>query len=144
MQRVAVKGVAVGQLDHPAEVHDGHSIGDVFHDRQVVGNEQKRQMELGLELLEEIEHLRLYRDVQCGHRLVGDHEVRLEDQRPCDPDPLPLPPGELMWVAAGVVPFQTHQLQHVADPLVAFTLVGHSVELESFGDGIPHLGSRVK
>ena len=58
------------------------------------------QAEVGLQVLQQVDHLRLHRDVQRGHRLVGDDQVRVHGQRPGDADPLPLPAGELVRVLA--------------------------------------------
>ena len=64
----------------------------MLDDAHVVGDEQVGQAELALELLEQVEDLRLDRHVERGDRLVADDEVRLEDERPGDADALALPP----------------------------------------------------
>jgi hypothetical protein len=68
----------------------------VPHDRQVVGDEQVCQRELGLELLQQVDDLRLNRDVERGDGLVRDDEVWVDRQRTGDPDPLALAAGELV------------------------------------------------
>ena len=80
----------VGQLGDPAEVHDRDPIADVLDDAHVVGDEHVGQPELALELLEQVEDLRLDRHVERRDRLVADDQVRLEDQRPGDADALAL------------------------------------------------------
>ena len=57
---------------------------------QVVGDEQVGQAQLPLELLEQVEHLGLDRDVERGHGLVAHDEVRLQHERPGDADALAL------------------------------------------------------
>ena len=49
-------------------------------------------------LLEQVEHRRLHRDVECRDRLVGDQQVGLERKRPRDADPLALAARELARV----------------------------------------------
>ena len=93
----------VGQLGDPAEVHDRDPVADVLDDAHVVGDEDVGQAELALELLEQVQDLRLDRHVERGHRLVADDEVRLEDERPGDADALPLAARELVRVAPRVV-----------------------------------------
>ena len=87
------------QLDDPAEVHHRDPVADVADDRQVVGDEQVRQPEPALEPLEQVDDLRLDRDVEGADRLVGDDEVRVEGERPGDADALPLAARELVRVA---------------------------------------------
>jgi serine kinase of HPr protein (carbohydrate metabolism regulator) len=59
-----------------AEVHDGDAVGDVPHHRQVVGHEDVGEPELVLDVLQQVDDLRLDRDVERGHRLVADDELR--------------------------------------------------------------------
>jgi hypothetical protein len=48
--------------------------------------------ELRLEILEQVQDLRLHRDVERRHRLVGDDELRVQGEAPRDADPLRCPP----------------------------------------------------
>jgi len=61
-----------------------------------VGDEQISQVELLLQILQQVQHLRLDGHVERGHRLVADDQLRLERQSPGDADPLPLSAGELV------------------------------------------------
>src|SRR3546814_18110700 len=60
---------------------------------------QHRQAELGLEVLEQGENLRLHRDIQCRNGLVGDEDFRIERQGPGDADALALAAGKFMRIA---------------------------------------------
>ena len=64
MLLLAEQVAAVGQLGDPAEVHDRHAVADVLDDAHVVGDEHVGQAELALELLEQVEDLRLDRHVE--------------------------------------------------------------------------------
>ena len=86
------------ELDDPPEVHYRDAVTDVANDGHVVRDEQHRQPEPGPQVLEQIQHRRLHRDIECRHRLVGDQQVGLERERPRDADPLPLAARELPWV----------------------------------------------
>jgi hypothetical protein len=44
------------------------------------------------DLLEQVEHPGLHRDVERGDGFVGDQQLGLHHQGPGDADPLPLPP----------------------------------------------------
>ena len=103
MPRVRVELVGVRQLDDLAEVHDRHAVAHVAHDRQVVGDEDERQPEVALEVAQQVEDLRLDRDVERGDRLVGDDQLRLERERAGDADALALAARELVRVAVVVL-----------------------------------------
>ena len=66
----------VGHLHELAEVHHANAVADVLDHRQVVGNEQEREIELLAEVDEQIQDLGLDRDVEGGHGLVGEDELR--------------------------------------------------------------------
>ena len=59
------KGLPVGDLDNLAQVHDRHPVGDVLDHCQVVRHEEQGQVKLSLELFEQVEYLRLHRDVEA-------------------------------------------------------------------------------
>ena len=80
-----------------------------------MGDEDDRQAELALEVAQQVEDLRLDRDVERRDRLVGDQQLGLERERAGDADPLALAAGELVRVAVvvlGVQPDRLHQLLH--------------------------------
>ena len=72
-----VQLVDVGQLDHPAQVHDPDPVADVLDHGEVVGDEQVGQAELLLEVVEQVQHLALDRHVERRHGLVADDESGL-------------------------------------------------------------------
>ena len=57
-----------------------------------------RQPEPLAQVLEQVEHRRLHRDVERGDRLVGDEQLRLERERARDADALALTARELARV----------------------------------------------
>ncbi len=60
------------------------------------------EAELVLQVLEQVEDLRLDRDVERRDRLVADDQLRLERERAGDADPLALAARELVRVAVDV------------------------------------------
>ena len=58
-------------LDDAAEIHHRDAVADVPHDREIVRDEQDREAELALQVAQQVEDLRLDRDVERGDRLVG-------------------------------------------------------------------------
>ena len=56
-----------------------------------------------LQVREQVDDLRLDRDVERGDRLVADDEPRLDRERAGDADPLPLAAGEFVRIALRVL-----------------------------------------
>src|SRR5258708_21003320 len=88
MYRFVANRVARPDLHDLAEVHDRDAIAHVPHHGQVVRDEEKREVELLLQVLQQIDDLRLDRDVQAGDRFVWYAEGRGEDQGARDADRL--------------------------------------------------------
>ena len=110
MDRLEEQGIRRPDLDDHTEVHHGDPVRHVVHHAEVVRDEDVRQLEVVLEVVEEVDHLCLDRNVERGHRLVGDDQLRAQRERAGDSDPLPLPTGELVGVAV-------HMLRGEADDL---------------------------
>src|SRR5262245_7201365 len=72
------------ELDDTAEIHDGDAVGKVAYHPQVVGNEEVGQFSLGFELTQEVQDLRLDRDVEGGGRFIADQQRRLDGERTRD------------------------------------------------------------
>ena len=111
MPRTTKDRLGGAELDQLADVHHGDPIADVLDHRKIVGHEEQGQAQTLLELEEEIQHLRLHRDVQRGHRLVGHHEPGLGCQGPRDADPLALAARKRVRKAVHVLGAQTGQLE---------------------------------
>ena len=84
-------------------------------DAEVVGDEQVGEPELVLEVLEQVDDLRLDRDVERRDRLVGDDQLRVQGQRPGDPDPLALTARELVREAVVVLGVEADPLEQLLD-----------------------------
>jgi hypothetical protein len=63
MDGLGVELLGRGDLHDLSDVHHGDPVRDVAHDGQVVGDEYVGQPELLLEVVEQVDHLRLNRDV---------------------------------------------------------------------------------
>ena len=134
VQRPRVQLLRVGDLDHPADVHHHHPVGDVLHHRQVVADEQVGQPQSLLQVLQQVDDLGLHRDVQRRHGLVADDQVGVQGQRPGDADALPLPAGERVRVAARVLRAQPDDGQQLGDPVAQRLPLQHLVDDEGLGD----------
>src|SRR5665647_2111321 len=142
--RLVVEHRAVRDLNDLAEVHDGHAVGGVLDHRQVVGDEDVRQFELVLKVLEEVDHLRPDGHVEGAHRLVADDELRVERQGAGDADALALPARELVRVALGVLGAEPDGLEQLEDALLALGLGTDLVDLERLADDVAHAHARIQ
>ena len=84
-----------------ARVHHRDPIGDLRHHAEIVGDQDQAHARLGLQLLQELEDLRLDGDIERGGRLVGDQHLGAQRQRHRDHHPLALPARELVRVVGG-------------------------------------------
>ena len=126
---------AVGRLlDDLPEVHHGDPVGEEFHGRQVVGDEQAAEAAVALEVGEEVEDGRLDGDVEGRGRLVRDEQVGADGQRAGEGDPLALSAGEFVRMPVGVLGAQPDLGEEFADPAGDGVLGHEPVQPERFGD----------
>src|SRR5438093_11087851 len=107
MERIGEDVLGGTGLDDFPDVHDRHAMGNVPTDREVVGDEEVRQVKLLLEVLEQVQDLRLDGHVKSAGGLVEDDETRIQREGPRNPDSLPLPPAEFMREPIRVLRVQT-------------------------------------
>ena len=119
-------------------------VRDVLHHREVVCDEQVGEPSLALQLGEQVQHLGLNRYVQRAHRFVEHQELRLDRERPRDPDSLPLAAGQLVGVGAGERGVEPHLLQQRPDPPFDFRAGREPVDGERFGERLVHGHPRVE
>src|SRR4051794_6573603 len=134
MQGILVKLIRRRDLDDPAEIHDGDPVRDVADDGEVVRDEEVRQLELVLELLEQVDDLRLDRDVEGRDRLVGDDEVGIQRKRAREADALTLPTGELVRIPARSVRGKADRSQQIAHARAGLPTRGQSVHAQRLTD----------
>src|SRR3546814_18007362 len=72
-----------------------------------------------LQVLQEVQHLRLDRHVERGDRLVADQELGPKRERAGDADALALPAGEAMRVAPDVLAVEADQAHQLLDDTLA-------------------------
>src|SRR5713226_8844074 len=92
-------------------------------------DEELGELELALKILEQVDDLRLNRDVQRRDRLVADDQLRIERQRPRDSDALPLAPGELVRVPVVEVGVEPDDLQQLLNAIVELAS-SHDAEVD--------------
>ena len=92
----------VGDLDDLPKVHHRDAARDVLDDREVVRNEDVGETQTLLQVLQQVDDLRLHRHIERRHRFVADDEPRLDRECARDADALALPAGELVRIALRV------------------------------------------
>src|SRR4029077_11837445 len=78
------------RLDDLAEIHHRDAMRHMLDDGEVMADEEKGEAELLLQVLQEIDDLRLHRDVERGDGLVANDEIGLRRERASDADALAL------------------------------------------------------
>jgi hypothetical protein len=116
-------------------VHDRHACRHVRDDGQVVRDEQVRESPVLLQVHEQVDHLRLHRHIEHGHRFVADNEIRIDRERPRDPDALALSARELMRIAVRDLRSQAHLGQQLPHALVP---AGQAMDRQTFPDDGPN------
>jgi len=107
-------------LDDMAQIHDRDVVGDMANNCQVMRDEQHRQAKLLLQLLKQVDNLRLHGDIERGHRFVGDDELRLNREGAGDTDALALSAGEFMRKPIDMRRRQADHLHEFAHAPAAF------------------------
>ena len=82
----------------------------------------------GLQVLEQVDDLRLDRDVERGDRLVADDELRLDRKRARDADALALAAGELVRIAPRVAGAQADEARGARRPAPRAPCRGQAVD----------------
>ena len=93
-----------------------------------MGDEQVGEAQLLLQVLQQVHHLGLDGDIECGHGLVEDQQLRCQGQRAGDADALLLAAGELGGVAAEHGAGEADQLEQLRHPLHAAGIVEQAVD----------------
>ena len=99
MPRVVQHLLGRALLDHLAGVEDADLGAHLADHAEVVADEEHGRVELGLQLVDEVEHLGLDRRVEAGRRLVEDQQGRIDAERHRDHDALLHAARELVRVA---------------------------------------------
>jgi len=98
-------------LHDAAEIHYGDAAADVLDYRQIVRDEQISEAEFLLQVLEQIDDLRLDRHVERRDGFVAHDQLRLDRERARDPDALALAAGEFVRIAAHVVRLEADRFE---------------------------------
>ena len=109
-----------------------------------MGDEEQRETQLVLEVLEEVDDLGLDRDVEGAHRLVGHDEIGLEHECARDADALALAPGESMREPPSGSLGKADAHERFADTPAALGRRPDSVRAQGLGDDLLDLHAGIE
>src|SRR5712691_7259862 len=117
MKRLGQNPLDRSPLDDLAGIHDEDLVGEVARAREVVRHVEERDPSLLLELQHQVQDPDPDRDVKHARRLVGEHYLGRDCERPRDRDALTLTAGELVRILRGDLlrrhePDRVQQLVH--------------------------------
>src|SRR5690606_26188365 len=115
MERVCIELPGGGDLHDSPQIHHDDFIAEVLHHTQVMRDEQHREIELFAQILEQVDHLCLDRNVEGGDGLIGYDEIRFDGESPGNSDALALPPRKLVGILAKVICAKSNLLQQFDD-----------------------------
>ncbi|MNV37766.1 hypothetical protein D3C71_1292970 [compost metagenome] len=145
MQRVVIHLIVGAQLDGMTKIHHQHAVRNMLHHRQVVGDEDERQPHFPLQFLQQIDNLRLNRDVQRGNRFITNNQLRFQNQRTSNTDTLTLTARKFVRIAVNQVwqqaDFHHHRFDAIANFLTRhFRMIG----AQRLGNNITDVHTRVQ
>src|SRR5215207_1657327 len=100
-------------------------MSDVLDHPKIVRHEQVGELKLLLQVDQQVENLRLYRDVERRDRLISDDQARIDGESTGDAKTLALAAGKLMWVFADRVRAQADAREQPGDPLLQLLACGN-------------------
>ena len=99
MLRRRIDLLLASHLDDAPEVHHHDPVGDMADHCEIVGDEQIREVFLFLQVLQQVDDLRLNGNVKRRNRFVCNDKARINGNGPGDTNALALSAGELPRVA---------------------------------------------
>ena len=134
----------LAHFDQLSKVHHGDTVRSVADCAEVVRNKQIGQVSLSLKPLDQVDDLRLNRNIKRRYRFVGDYEIGLRGEGARDTNTLLLSSRELMRVAFDVPGTEADGLHDVADTIFSFGSTGHPEVFHWLRDDLSNVHSRIE
>ena len=145
MSRRTEQRLRVGDLHDTPEIHHADAVRHVPHDGQIVADEQIGQTQPVLEILHQVQNLRLHGDIERRSRFVTDDELGVRGQRTCNRNALPHAPRELVRIMAAVDRIEANEHQELADLVRDIGVrCGEPKSTDWFGDDIERAPARIQ
>jgi len=111
MARVLKDTLGQSLFDESAQVHDGHLLGDVSHDIQIVRDDHDAQAKFPLKIGQQVENFALYGYVQTRGRFIGNQQIGFLCQCSSQTDTPGLPAAKLVWITVREISAEADQRQ---------------------------------
>ena len=134
MQGISEDVLLVAEFHHLAEVHNSDLVGNELDDRKVVRYEEVGQVHRALKVLEQIDDLRLDRNVECRNGLVADDKLGFYGKCARDADTLTLTARKFVGVALVVIVAQTAFFHKVENVILDLILRNYAVNEHGLGE----------
>src|SRR5262249_29200473 len=108
------------ELDDLAEIHDRDPMGHVLDDGEIVADEEERQAELALQILQQIHDLRLDRNIERGDGLVAHDEIGFGRERARNGDAPGMSSGQRVLASRGNLTFSNSRSMRASMSAVDF------------------------
>ena len=121
-------------FNDPSGIHHDDIVRHFRNNTEVVRDKHDAAVDFGAHLTQQVENLRLNRDVQCGCRLVGDNQLGIAGQRHRNHDALPHAARELMRILlqALIGLINAYQFQHFERAFLRLLMSAVGVQEDCF------------
>jgi hypothetical protein len=109
-----------------------------------VGDKDIRQPELLLQILEQVDDLRLNGNVQSRYGFVQDYQLGIECERPRNADSLALPAGKLVRIPVCMRSVKPDNSQKLCSPPLQFGAFCNPVNQQGLANHLTHGHPRVE
>ncbi len=114
MLGIAEDLVARTLLHDLAQIHHHHVVGDVAHYREIVADEDVSEVQALLQVGQQVQDLRLDREIERRDGLVQHQDFRLQHEGPRNGDALALAAREHVGITVIVFGPETDEAHHLA------------------------------
>ncbi len=101
-----------------------------------MSDEQVGEPELLLQVLEQVQHLRLHRHVERRDRLVANDQLGLQRKRARDADTLALAARELVGIPVDVLGVEADDVEQLLGALAALPRRANAMDQQRLGDDL--------
>ena len=86
-----------------AEIHHRNPVRDMAHNAKIMADQHKGQAQIAYQIAQQIDHLRLHRNIQGADGFIPDDQARIARERARNRDALALPARKFMRPAPGIL-----------------------------------------
>jgi hypothetical protein len=144
MQQRLAQRPGGASLDNLAEIHHGDAVRYPFDQGQVVRDKQIGDAGSPLNILQQVDDLRLDRNIERRDRLVEYQDLRLDRERARDTGALALAAGQLVRIAIEVVARQADTFEQFGDLAAPFIRLADSMETKRIRNRLLDRPARVQ